>query len=176
MELLWNNSMRIEINVPGSCRLWWKWYLGFKTGERGSRCEGCTDYGTAPIWWTTVWGDSRGSYLTPILTSRAAPSVMSVRRAGRLSVGVWRVVGYINITDWKGVDGKRDGLPYSGMNLESILILSCLSFLFLHPPSLHMSFSVDDLVSSLSESHISQEANDIAVLQVKHLSDEFLSL
>lgn len=29
-----------------------------------------------------------------------------------------------------------------------------------------MSFSVDDLVSSLSESHIGQEANDIAVLQV----------
>jgi hypothetical protein len=30
-----------------------------------------------------------------------------------------------------------------------------------------MSFSVDDLVSSLSESHISQEANDIAILQAQ---------
>ena len=29
-----------------------------------------------------------------------------------------------------------------------------------------MSFSVDDLVSSLSQSHIGEEANDIAVLQV----------
>jgi hypothetical protein len=44
----------------------------------------------------------------------------------------------------------------------------CLLSLSLFTP-IKMSFSVDDLVASLSESHISQEANDIAVLQVNVL-------
>jgi hypothetical protein len=38
----------------------------------------------------------------------------------------------------------------------------------LHPSTPNMSFSVDDLVSSLSSSHIGQEALDLAALQVSH--------
>ena len=55
--------------------------------------------------------------------------------------------------------------PLFGNEFRFYLNPCCVSSLFLHPP-IKMSFSVDDLVSSLSESHISQEANDIAILQV----------
>jgi hypothetical protein len=58
-----------------------------------------------------------------------------------------------------------------GVYLNPFLCLLSLS----SPPSSIMSFSVDDLVSSLSESHISQEANDISVLQVSHISPQSLA-
>ena len=52
---------------------------------------------------------------------------------------------------------------------NTILITSCKScdFSYEHPtPFTSMSISVDDLASSLSSSHIGQEAIDLAALQV----------
>jgi len=48
------------------------------------------------------------------------------------------------------------------------LLLSLSLLLFLYPSI--MSFSVDDLVASLSGNHIGQEAIDLAALQVPFIS------
>ena len=72
----------------------------------------------------------RGEYFNAYILSRAA-SVISVRREGYRG-GVENSSSVRYIIDPKGVDGT-DGLPYLGMNLESILIPSWVSFLFLHP-------------------------------------------
>ena len=73
---------------------------------------------------------------------------------------------YINIIDRKGVDGETGWIALFGYEFGVYLNPFSVSPFSFFIPHHYMSFSVDDLVSSLSESHISQEANDIAALQV----------
>lgn len=135
------------------------------------QCWGCAS--TAPNLWDKIYSCECGGRI-----SRFGPfNAYIVSRADLRYVGKLMPGGVENcrlaryIFDLKEVGGTVVAL-FGNEFGDSILTLSCVSFLFLHHHQLNMSFSVDDLVSSLSNSHISQEASDIAMLQVNGFSAE----